>query len=151
MWLRRNPKHRRAVKLFLGLALLGITVRMLPYLAPIRAKDLVQDDLAVEFRDRNGLSLGTILSRDQDHTAVVPLDQISTHFIHAILAAEDGEFYNHGALEMRAIMRSLIEAIEGETHCQWCLHHHHATGTDARTPTPALYLPNSKKFGYPGD
>ncbi|WP_293102661.1 transglycosylase domain-containing protein, partial [Moorena sp. SIO3I6] len=114
MWLRLNPKHRRAVKLALGLALLGITVRSLPYLAPIRAKDLVQDDLAVEFRDRNGLSLGTILSRDQDHTAVVPLDQISPHFIHAILAAEDGEFYHHGALEMRAIMRSLIEAIEAK-------------------------------------
>ncbi|NEO91572.1 MAG: penicillin-binding protein 1C [Moorea sp. SIO3G5] len=114
IWLRLNPKHRRAVKLFLGLALLGITVRTLPYLAPIRAKDLVQDDLAVEFRDRNGLSLGTILSRDQDHTAVVPLDQISPHFIHAILAAEDGEFYHHGALEMRAIMRSLIQAIEAK-------------------------------------
>ncbi|NET84306.1 MAG: penicillin-binding protein 1C [Moorea sp. SIO1F2] len=114
MWLRLNPKHRRAVKLALGLALLGITVRSLPYLAPIRAKDLVQDDLAVEFRDRNGLSLGTILSRDQDHTAVVPLEQISPHFIHAILAAEDGEFYHHGALEMRAIMRSLIEAIEAK-------------------------------------
>ncbi len=114
MWLRLNPKHRRAVKLFLGLALLGITVRSLPYLAPIRAKDLVQDDLAVEFRDRNGLSLGTILSRDQDHTAVVPLDQMSPHFIHAILAAEDGEFYHHGALEMRAIMRSLIQAIEAK-------------------------------------
>ncbi|OLT62268.1 penicillin-binding protein 1C [Moorena bouillonii PNG] len=114
MWLRLNPKHRRAVKLALGLALLSITVRSLPYLAPIRAKDLVQDDLAVEFRDRNGLSLGTILSRDQDHTAVVPLDQISPHFIHAILAAEDGEFYHHGALEMRAIMRSLIEAIEAK-------------------------------------
>ncbi|NEO63055.1 MAG: penicillin-binding protein 1C, partial [Moorea sp. SIO4G2] len=55
-----------------------------------------------------------ILSRDQDHTAVVPLDQISPHFIHAILAAEDGEFYHHGALEMRAIMRSLIEAIEAK-------------------------------------
>lgn len=114
MSLRLNPKHRRAVKLALGLVLLGITVRTLPYLAPIRAKDLVQDDLAVEFRDRNGLSLGTILSRDQDHTAVVPLDQISPHFLHAILAAEDGEFYHHGALEMRAIMRSLIQAIEAK-------------------------------------
>ncbi|GAB4199236.1 MAG: hypothetical protein Fur006_49770 [Coleofasciculaceae cyanobacterium] len=87
-------------------------MRSLPNLAPIRATNLVQDRRAVEFSDRNGLPLGTLLSRDQDHTATTPLHQVSPHFIHAILAAEDGRYYQHGALEMRAIVRSLITSIQ---------------------------------------
>ncbi len=97
--------------LLITLVLLGV-VRSLPYLAPIRAVDLVQDDQAVEFVDRNGLPLGTILTRDQEHTVAVPLAQISTHFRHAILAAEDQRFYQHGALDERAIVRALLEAVQ---------------------------------------
>ena len=93
---------------FLGV---GLTVRVLPYLAPIRADDLVQDEQAIEFRDRNNLPLGTLLTRNQEHTAVVPLEQVSPRFIAAILAAEDGRFYHHGPLELRAIARSLLHAI----------------------------------------
>lgn len=103
--------HRRFWKLTLVVLLLGLVVRSLPYLAPIRAHDLVQDQQAVEFSDRNGLSLGTLLTRDQDHTAVLPIEQVSPHFIQAILAAEDGRFYQHGALEMKAIARSLLSSI----------------------------------------
>ena len=44
----------------MALLLLGLTVRSLPDLAPIRAGDLVQDQQAIEFRDRNGLPLGTV-------------------------------------------------------------------------------------------
>jgi len=95
-----------------ALLLLGLTVRSLPDLAPIRAGDLVQEQQAIEFRDRNGLPLGTVLSRDQSHTAVVPLAQISPHFIQAILAAGDSRFYRHGPLEMRAIARAVLEAAQ---------------------------------------
>lgn len=93
-------------------SLLAILVRSLPYLAPIHASALQQDQQAVEFVDRNGLPLGTILTRDQEHTVTVPLAQISPHFIHAILAAEDQRFYHHGALDERAIARALLEAIQ---------------------------------------
>ena len=55
-----------------------------PYFAPISAQDIVQDQRAIVLRDRHGLSLGTLLTRDQDHTAVVPLEQISDNFIQAI-------------------------------------------------------------------
>jgi penicillin-binding protein 1C len=92
--------------------LLGLTVRSLPYLAPIRAADLAQDDQAIEFRDRYGMALGTLLTRDQEHTAVVALNQVSPDFIHAILAAEDQRFYQHGALDLRALSRALIEAVQ---------------------------------------
>ncbi|MEW5858328.1 MAG: transglycosylase domain-containing protein, partial [Cyanobacteriota bacterium] len=94
----RNQKFRG----FLALVLLGLTVRSLPYLAPVRTKDIAQDTQALEFSDRNGLPLGRLLTRDQEHTAVVPLNQVSPQFINAILAAEDGSYYHHGALDLKA-------------------------------------------------
>ena len=78
---------------------------------PIHAVDLAQVDQAVEFRDRNSLALGTLLSRDQEHTAVVPLAQVSPHFRQAILAAEDRRFYQHGPVDLRALARASLQAI----------------------------------------
>lgn len=111
-WQRLSRKSRRFWKVALVLLLSILTVRSLPYLVPITATDLIQDQQAIEFSDRFGLPLGTLLTRDQDHTAVIRLEQVSPHFIDAILAAEDGQFYHHGALEMRAIARSLLQAIK---------------------------------------
>ncbi|KGF72898.1 penicillin-binding protein [Neosynechococcus sphagnicola sy1] len=101
----------RSVSLILMLMGLGLTVRLLPYLAPIHAQDLLQDQQAVTLRDRHGLLLGTLLSRDQEHTMAVALDQISPLLIQAVLAAEDGRFYDHGALDLRAIARAVLEAV----------------------------------------
>ena len=106
----RNPKLR----LFLVLVLICLTVRSLPYVAPIRAADIAQDREAIEFSDRNGLTLGTILTRDQEHTAAVPLERVSSHFVRAIIAAEDSRFYQHGATDLRAIARSLLEAAQAK-------------------------------------
>ncbi len=100
------------VKLLGGLLIILLLVRSLPYLAPIKAQDLVQNSQAIEFSDRYNLPLGTILTRDQEHTAFIPLPQISPHFIHAILAAEDRGFYQHGALDLKAIGRSLFRSIQ---------------------------------------
>ncbi|MCM1983509.1 penicillin-binding protein 1C [Lyngbya confervoides] len=87
-------------------------LRLLPYLAPVKAQDLIQNDRAIEFRDRHGLPLGTLLSRNQDHTAVVPLDQIAPEFLQAIIAAEDGRFYQHGPLDWIALGRAGLEALD---------------------------------------
>lgn len=106
----KNPKLR----LFLVLVLICLTVRSLPYLAPIRTADIAQDREAIEFSDRNGLTLGTILTRDQEHTAAVPLNRVSSHFVRAIIAAEDSRFYQHGATDLRAIARSLLEAAQAK-------------------------------------
>ncbi len=99
-------------KYLLLVLLLLLMIRLLPYLVPIRATALVQQQQATTFRDRNGLPLGTILTRDQEHTVAIPLDQVSPLFIQAIIAAEDQRFYQHGALDGRAIVRSLLEAIQ---------------------------------------
>ncbi|HEY9850080.1 MAG TPA: penicillin-binding protein 1C [Leptolyngbyaceae cyanobacterium] len=111
---RQHPIVKRVSKVTIILLLLGITVRTLPYFAPIHAKDLIQDRQAIEFSDRNGLPLGTLLTRDQNHTAVVPLNQVSPHFKNAIIAAEDSGFYQHGALDLKAIIRATQQAIQAK-------------------------------------
>ncbi len=107
-------RYAKPLKVALGLGVAVLTVRSLPYFAPIRAKDLVQTQQAAEFTDRNGLPLGTILTRDQNHTVSVSLAQVSPQFLQAIVAAEDQRFYQHGALDERAIARSLLEALQAK-------------------------------------
>ncbi|MEH2331579.1 penicillin-binding protein 1C [Nostoc sp.] len=109
--LRSLLKLKRTSKIILAVLLICLVVRLLPYFAPIRAADIAQNQLAMQFSDRNGLPLGTLLTRDQEHTSVVPLNQVSPHFTQAILAAEDSSFYHHGALDMKAVIRASKEAI----------------------------------------
>ncbi|MGL5083055.1 MAG: penicillin-binding protein 1C [Microcoleaceae cyanobacterium] len=105
---------QKRVKLCLGLILTGITVRSLPYLFPIHPQDIAQNQLAIEFGDRNGLPLGTLLSQDQNHTVIVPLQQVSPLFIQAIIAAEDKRYNHHGALDFQAITRAILEAVQAQ-------------------------------------
>ncbi|MEH2277104.1 MAG: penicillin-binding protein 1C [Nostoc sp.] len=107
-------KLRKTSKVILAGLLICLLVRLLPYFAPLRAADIAQNQLAMQFSDRNGLPLGTLLTRDQEHTSVIPLNQVSPQFIHAILAAEDGSFYDHGALDMKAVVRASKEAIHAK-------------------------------------
>jgi penicillin-binding protein 1C len=110
----RGLNRSRRGKVILALLLMCFTVRLMPYFAPVRATDIMQSQLAMQFSDRNGLPLGTLLTRDQEHTAVVPLNQVSPQFIQAILAAEDGSFYDHGALDFKAVVRAIKEAIHAK-------------------------------------
>ncbi|QKQ75233.1 penicillin-binding protein 1C [Nostoc sp. TCL240-02] len=112
--LRSLLKIKHSSKFILAVLVICLTIRLLPYFAPIRAADIAQNQLAMQFSDRNGLPLGTLLTRDQEHTSVVPLNQVSPQFIHAILAAEDGSFYHHGALDMKAVIRASKEAIHAK-------------------------------------
>jgi penicillin-binding protein 1C len=98
----RHPGIRIAFFAVLACAVL----RLIPYIAPIRAATLTADTPAVDIFDRNGLPLGTVLSRDQEHTAYVPLSQVAPDFIHAIVAAEDGRFWQHGPLDAAAAVRA---------------------------------------------
>ncbi|HLO84080.1 MAG TPA: penicillin-binding protein 1C, partial [Nostocaceae cyanobacterium] len=107
----KHQLNRKVSKFILAVLLICLIVRLLPYFAPIRAVDIAQTQLAMQFTDRNGLPLGTLLTRDQEHTAIVPLNQVSPLFIQAILAAEDSSFYQHGALDIKAIFRAIREAI----------------------------------------
>ena len=112
--LRSLLKLKHTSKVILAVLLISLVVRLLPYFAPIHAADIAQNQLAMQFSDRNGLPLGTLLTRDQEHTSVVPLNQVSPQFTHAILAVEDGSFYHHGALDMKAVIRASKEAIHAK-------------------------------------
>ncbi|WP_205879079.1 transglycosylase domain-containing protein [Leptolyngbya sp. BC1307] len=112
LYKRAQSPHHLWQRRLLGLLARIIVIRFIPSLVPIRAVDIAQNQLAVEFSDRHGLRLGTILTRDQEHTAVVPLAQVSPSFIQAILSAEDQRFYRHGPLDLRAVGRSLLEAAQ---------------------------------------
>ncbi len=109
LW-ERSPRWHSGLKWACGLLLVVVVGRSLPYFAPIQAADLQQHDSAIELSDRNGFSLGTLLTLDQERTAIVSLDEMSPYFIQAILAAEDQRFYQHGALDGRAIIRAVLEA-----------------------------------------
>ena len=102
------------VRSIIGFMLVCVAVRSLPYFAPIDSTQLSQNGQAIAFIDRNGLPLGTLLTRSQENTAVVPLEKVSPHFIQAIIAAEDKRYYQHGALDVQAIARSLLEAVQAK-------------------------------------
>src|SRR5690606_31757263 len=60
--------------------------------------------------DRNGTLLYSFYaSRNQ---SFVPLDQIPQNLKEATIAIEDREFYNHGAIDIRGIIRALIANIQ---------------------------------------
>lgn len=99
-------------KLLVGFLLVLLGLRSLPYLVPIQAQELLQEQQAISFVDRHGLPLGTLLTRNQEHTIAVPLTAISPNFLQAIVAAEDRRFYQHGAIDGRAILRASFEAIQ---------------------------------------
>ncbi|MBE9257569.1 penicillin-binding protein 1C [Dolichospermum sp. LEGE 00246] len=109
--IKRNYKLNKIIVPCIVICLL---IRLCPYFAPIRSLNIAQHQLAIEFTDRNNLPLGTILTSDQENTSVVKLNQVSPQFIKAILAAEDAHFYQHGALDLKAIFRAIKIAIENK-------------------------------------
>lgn len=106
--------RHRAIRTILLIFCFGGMLRSLPYLAPIHAEDILQKDVAFEFSDRNHLPLGTVLSSNQNHTAIVPLSQVSPDFINGIIAAEDKRYYQHGAVDSIALFRSILEAFQAK-------------------------------------
>ncbi|MEV4969897.1 transglycosylase domain-containing protein [Streptomyces scopuliridis] len=54
--------------------------------------------------DRDGNAIATVYSRDR---TVVPLNDISPYMRDAIVAIEDSRFYEHGAVDLKGILRAL--------------------------------------------
>ena len=61
---------------------------------------------AVAFTDRSGIPLGVVLSTGAESSVAVPLARISPFFLQAIIATEDRRFYQHGAVDWRALGRA---------------------------------------------
>ena len=111
--LQINTNHKLNKVIFYSI-FICLLIRLCPYFAPIHSIDIAQHQLAIEFTDRNNLPLGTVLTNNQENTSIIKLNQVSPQFIKAILAAEDSSFYQHGALDLKAIFRAIKVAIENK-------------------------------------
>ncbi len=60
--------------------------------------------------DRNGDPVGE-LAGEQNRELVEDLSDISDAVIDAVLAAEDADFYDHNGVNVRAVMRALVENV----------------------------------------
>jgi penicillin-binding protein 1C len=97
------------LKIVVMIGAIALSIRLIPYLIPVKAADIAQTDQAFTFYDRHGLRLGTVLSENQEETSVIDLADVSPYFQQAILAAEDKNFYRHGALDLQAIARAVVQ------------------------------------------
>ncbi|WP_127481143.1 penicillin-binding protein [Nocardioides pantholopis] len=60
--------------------------------------------------DRNGRKWGQLFTENRVATS---LDEISPHVVDALLATEDRRFYDHGALDLRALARAVVNNVAG--------------------------------------
>jgi penicillin-binding protein 1C len=67
---------------------------------------------SVEFVDRNGQPLRTLLVEKRRYARRVPLSEISPNMIDATLSAEDRHFYHHFGIDPMAIGRALLSAVQ---------------------------------------
>lgn len=68
------------------------------------------DDLEVasQIFDRNGKELGRIYVQNR---RPIPLEEVSKNFVNALLAAEDGRFYEHDGVDYIGIVRALYQGM----------------------------------------
>ncbi len=70
--------------------------------------ELEKVEVASVIFDRNGQELGRIFVQNR---RPVGLDEVSTNFINALLAAEDSRFYKHQGIDVIGVTRALYYAI----------------------------------------
>ncbi|WP_129841544.1 transglycosylase domain-containing protein [Streptomyces sp. RFCAC02] len=59
--------------------------------------------------DADGEKIADVYERNR---TVVPLDEMSEHVRHALVDVEDARFYEHGAVDLRGILRALTRNVE---------------------------------------
>lgn len=62
--------------------------------------------------------LGTIIGNDAEYREHVPIDEVPSHLIAALLYSEDAEFYNHPGVNFLAFGRAILANIQGGTYAQ---------------------------------
>ncbi len=67
----------------------------------------------VEFLDRNGLPLRTLLADGGRESRWSPLEEVSPNLVHATLAAEDRKFHSHRGVDFSAMARASRDALLG--------------------------------------
>jgi len=95
--------------LFFGFYFLFSFLRSLPSPHMLKTRDI---SLTTKIYDRNNVLLYKIY-KNQNRT-LVSLSQIPPYLKQATIAIEDKDFYNHGPLSLRGIIRALHKNIKGD-------------------------------------
>ncbi len=72
---------------------------------------LEEVEVASRIFDRNGRELGRIFVQNR---RPVSLDNVSPHFVHALLSAEDSRFYQHDGVDYIGIIRALYYGLRSK-------------------------------------
>ncbi|MFN0129353.1 MAG: transglycosylase domain-containing protein [Verrucomicrobiales bacterium] len=114
-WLARQPRWRRwLIKGGLGLAVLGVGTAgaiWLVYSSLARGYDMKKLGAMPErsiVYDANGAEMGRLHGENR---VSVPLSEVSSHFLNALLSREDHRFYDHGGIDSRGVARALVRDI----------------------------------------
>jgi len=104
------PEINNRLIIILGLIalLLTTTESVLKLLADLPSPETLEENnqfLTTKIYDRSGVLLYKIY-RDQNRS-LVPLEKIPIHLIEATLAIEDKEFYHHGGLSLKGVVRAI--------------------------------------------
>jgi penicillin-binding protein 1A len=83
----------------------GTVIGLVYAFARVPLPDEVRTAQTIVFLDRTGArEIGTLTP--QENRRVVPLDKVPLHLRRAVLAAEDRDFYDHGAISWRGLARA---------------------------------------------
>lgn len=104
------------MKLFaFGVPACAAAVAAALYFAGIDVSRMPPQAQSETYTDRNGDVLGTLLGAGSSRAADVSLSAVSPAFVEAIVAAEDARFWQHGAIDLRALLRAARDfAIYGQ-------------------------------------
>ncbi|HET9771824.1 MAG TPA: transglycosylase domain-containing protein [Acidimicrobiia bacterium] len=103
------PPLRRAVSLATSRAILWVASPITPFVPDF---DKLPDTTHVLAADGSELAS---LSGEDGRRQIVELDAVPDHVEHAVLAAEDAEFYGHSGVNPLAIARALVRTALGDT------------------------------------
>ncbi len=114
-WVSVLRTHKRAIAVWsisgffvlAGSAVLWAATLQVPDLASLSNRKIEQ---SAKILDRTGTVLLYNLHKDKQRT-IVPLTEVSPTIRQAILSIEDPNFYKHGGIEPRAILRAVLSNI----------------------------------------
>ena len=111
----RSPSRRRLIVVCAVIAAVGVAAAtaLAIYTAQIIAgtPDLEEYEPAPDgpvVLDVRGEEIGRLAEEERVH---VPLDEVSEHVQHAVIATEDRRFYDHRGVDIRGIVRAVVRNI----------------------------------------
>ncbi len=105
--MKLHINNKKFIIIALILTILILFFRFTPYLIPINEDDIKKENYhSVKFYDRHGNLLQEVLSQNEMRSIHVDINQVSSYFLDAIIAAEDKNFYQHNGIDYPAVFRA---------------------------------------------